>query len=205
MVDGCFLPSIIRILALLYVLSTVLRISSSNLLYIHVYVLRQMKSPKVWSFQFPWINKFWFLRNSRQLLDVLGSGRQIRGWRDKTIFPFQVVLTKMDKLHKEKHQMMIEEVYKIKERFSLNSCYPHIFALRFVWQEDKIHFWCLLQFNWNTIPLQLLIPSSCTQVIAHHTNHNPETSLLLSNRTEREREIWDRNGLKLHGRTETLV
>ena len=49
-----------------------------------------------------------------------------------TIFPFQVVLTKMDKLHKEKHQMMIEEVYKTKERFSLNSCYPHIFALRFV-------------------------------------------------------------------------
>ncbi|XP_073253461.1 probable GTP-binding protein EngB [Porites lutea] len=43
--------------------------------------------------------------------------------------PFQVVLTKMDKLHKEKHQMMIEEVHKIKERFSLNSCYPHIFAL----------------------------------------------------------------------------
>ena len=29
----CFLPSTIRILALLYVLSTVLRISSSNLLY----------------------------------------------------------------------------------------------------------------------------------------------------------------------------
>ena len=31
----CFLPSTIRILALLYVLSTVLRISSSNLLYIY--------------------------------------------------------------------------------------------------------------------------------------------------------------------------
>ena len=106
------------------------------------------------------------------------------------IFLLQVVLTKMDKLHKEKHQMMIEEVYKIKERFSLNSCFPHIFALRFVWREDKIHFWCLLQFNWNTIPLQLLIPSSCTQVIAHHTNHNPETSLLLSKRTERERERY---------------
>ena len=150
-------------------------------IYLYIYIYMYMSLDKwnhqksEWSFQFPWINKFWFLRNSRQLLDVLGSGRQIRGWRDKTIFPFQVVLTKMDKLHKEKHQMMIEEVYKIKERFSLNSCYPHIFALRFVWQEDKIHFWCLLQFYWNTIPLQLLIPSSCTQVIAHHTNHNPET------------------------------
>ena len=32
----CFLPSTIRILALLYVLSTVLRISSSNLLYIYI-------------------------------------------------------------------------------------------------------------------------------------------------------------------------
>lgn len=34
----CFLPSTIRILALLYVLSTVLQISSSNLLYIYTYV-----------------------------------------------------------------------------------------------------------------------------------------------------------------------
>ena len=34
----CFLPSTIRILALLYVLSTVLRISSSNLLYIYIYI-----------------------------------------------------------------------------------------------------------------------------------------------------------------------
>ena len=35
----CFLPSTIRILALLYVLSTVLRISSSNLLYNRLYIL----------------------------------------------------------------------------------------------------------------------------------------------------------------------
>ena len=34
----CFLPSTIRILALLYVLSTVLRISSSNLLYTYIYI-----------------------------------------------------------------------------------------------------------------------------------------------------------------------
>ena len=38
----------------------------------------------------------------------------------------------MDKLPKARHQMMIEEVYKIKERFSLNSCFPHIFPLRLV-------------------------------------------------------------------------
>ena len=37
----CFLPSTIRILALLYVLSTVLRISSSNLFfYIYIFFLR---------------------------------------------------------------------------------------------------------------------------------------------------------------------
>ena len=35
----CFLPSTIRILALLYVLSTVLRISSSNLLCIYIYII----------------------------------------------------------------------------------------------------------------------------------------------------------------------
>ena len=38
----------------------------------------------------------------------------------------------MDKLHKDRHQMVIEEVYKIRERFSLNSCFPHIFPLRLV-------------------------------------------------------------------------
>lgn len=43
--------------------------------------------------------------------------------------PFQIVLTKMDKLPKGRHQMMLDEVYKIKERFSLNSCFPHIFPL----------------------------------------------------------------------------
>ena len=39
----CFLPSTIRILALLYVLSTVLRISSSNLLYIFIYIYIKAK------------------------------------------------------------------------------------------------------------------------------------------------------------------
>ena len=42
----CFLPSTIRILALLYVLSTVLRISSSNLLYIYIYLLQLLKHYK---------------------------------------------------------------------------------------------------------------------------------------------------------------
>ena len=55
-----------------------------------------------------------------------------KGLTGQNVFLLKVVLTKMDKLHKEKHQIMIEEVYKIKERFSLNSCFPHIFALRFV-------------------------------------------------------------------------
>ncbi|XP_020604625.1 uncharacterized protein LOC110043504 isoform X1 [Orbicella faveolata] len=44
--------------------------------------------------------------------------------------PFQVVLTKMDKLPIVRHQMMIEEVYKIKEEFGLNNCFPHIFPVR---------------------------------------------------------------------------
>ena len=39
----CFLPSTIRILALLYVLSTVLRISSSNLLHHIIYILTAWK------------------------------------------------------------------------------------------------------------------------------------------------------------------
>ena len=39
----CFLPSTIRILALLYVLSTVLRISSSNLLYIYINEMIQVE------------------------------------------------------------------------------------------------------------------------------------------------------------------
>ena len=42
----CFLPSTIRILALLYVLSTVLRISSSNLLYIYIYIYKQTNKQK---------------------------------------------------------------------------------------------------------------------------------------------------------------
>ncbi|XP_068702577.1 probable GTP-binding protein EngB [Montipora foliosa] len=43
--------------------------------------------------------------------------------------PFQVVLTKMDKLHKGRHQVMIDEVYRVRERFKLNSCFPHIFPV----------------------------------------------------------------------------
>ncbi|XP_074620103.1 putative GTP-binding protein EngB [Acropora palmata] len=43
--------------------------------------------------------------------------------------PFQVVLTKMDKLPKGRHQMMIDEVYRVRERFKLNSCFPHIFPV----------------------------------------------------------------------------
>ena len=43
----CFLPSTIRILALLYVLSTVLRISSSNLLYIYIYIYIYIHSNKL--------------------------------------------------------------------------------------------------------------------------------------------------------------
>ncbi|XP_058948738.1 probable GTP-binding protein EngB [Pocillopora verrucosa] len=43
--------------------------------------------------------------------------------------PFQVILTKMDKLPKPRHQAVIEEVYKIKEKFSLDNCFPHVFAV----------------------------------------------------------------------------
>ncbi|XP_078371103.1 putative GTP-binding protein EngB isoform X2 [Oculina patagonica] len=42
---------------------------------------------------------------------------------------FQVILTKMDKLPKLQHQKMIEEVYKIKDKFGLNNCFPHIFPV----------------------------------------------------------------------------
>ncbi|KAJ7383767.1 GTP-binding protein [Desmophyllum pertusum] len=35
----------------------------------------------------------------------------------------------MDKLPKPRHHMMIEEVYKIKDKFALNNCYPHIFTV----------------------------------------------------------------------------
>ena len=48
----CFLPSTIRILALLYVLSTVLRISSSNLLYIYLGGRLADHSDFVWAFHF---------------------------------------------------------------------------------------------------------------------------------------------------------
>ena len=44
----------------------------------------------------------------------------------------KVVLTKMDKLPKGRHQMMIDEVYRVRERFKLNSCFPHIFPVRLV-------------------------------------------------------------------------
>ncbi|XP_022795868.1 uncharacterized protein LOC111334413 isoform X3 [Stylophora pistillata] len=57
--------------------------------------------------------------------------------------PFQVILTKMDKLPKPRHQEVIEAVYKIKEQFSLDNCFPHVFAVRFC----HLHFRATLILN----------------------------------------------------------
>lgn len=51
----------------------------------------------------------------------------------------KVVLTKMDKLPKGRHQMMIDEVYRVRERFKLNSCFPHIFPVRLVFTTPFNH------------------------------------------------------------------
>lgn len=56
----CFLPSTIRILALLYVLSTVLRISSSNFLYIYIYIIADARKQTL-VYGFPWQDSIMFI------------------------------------------------------------------------------------------------------------------------------------------------
>ena len=45
----------------------------------------------------------------------------------------------MDKLPKPRHQAVIEEVYKIKEKVSQDNCFPHVFAVRWddIWKKDN--------------------------------------------------------------------
>ena len=50
----------------------------------------------------------------------------------------------MDKLPKVWHQMRIEEVYKIKDKFGLNNCFPHIFPVRLV-----LIALCIHMVTWN--------------------------------------------------------